>query len=316
MKQIPWLICLVLVGAVAFYFWKEQRATAELLTIKNTELMQADLELGRAKSTITSQKKAHETAMANLEKLWRDEIDARNAAVTAYGELEAKYEAEKKKQKTITKIVYRDKFKTIEVPTGELFFKNESGNYKKVTSLEYKYDDFRISIEGDAVQKVISYKLQQKFKAQFVATKLPTGAVNHYAEIYELGPNGENLEKLELVSFEVIQAEDLPNRFMWFNPKLDLMVGGGLNSHLKATWTGDIGLSMMAYGKTPNDLTWRFLRLGVGITNHGFSTTLSPVQLNVGQFLPVISNTWLMPYAGIDFGSGGAHGGLGIGLVF
>lgn len=313
---IPWLICLVLVSALAFYFWKEGRATQELLRLKNVELMQSNLELGRAQSTIVDQKKAHATAMANLDKLWKDEIKARDAAVTAYGRLEALYKAAKKNQKTITKIVYRDRLKEIEVPAGGLFYKDESGNYKEVTSLQYDYKDFRITISGDAVKQTISYQIHQKFHAQFVATKLPTGGVNHYAEIYEVDPDGKRLDKMELTSFEVIQAEDLPNRFMWFNPKLDLMVGGGLNARLQGSWLGELGFSVMAYGKTPNDLLWRFLRVGVGMTRYGFSLTASPAQLNIGEYLPVISNTWLVPFGGYDFGAHAAHAGLGIGLVF
>jgi hypothetical protein len=316
LEHIPWLIIVILISALAFYFWNEQRTTRELLTLKNKELMQSNLELGRAQSEIVSQKKAHATAIANLDKLWKDEIKSRNAVVTAYGQLEALYVAEKKKQKTVTKIVYRDRIQEIEVPTGEIFFKDESGNYHKVTSLQYNYNDFRITIHGDAVQQHISYKLHQKFKAQFVATKLPTGGVNHYAEIYEVGPNGERLDKMELTSFEVLQAEDLPNRFMWFNPKLDLMIGGGVNGVLQGTWIGDIGLFFAAYGKTPDDITLRFVRFGIGMTRHGFSLTGSPIQLNFGKFLPLVSNLWITPFGGFDFGANAGLAGFGIAVVF
>ena len=94
------------------------------------------------------------------------------------------------------------------------------------------------------------------------------------------------------------------------------MVGGGANSKLEGTWMADIGVSVMSYGKTPDDLLWRFARLSGGLTRHGFALNLSPAQLNLGKFLPVVSNTWILPYLGYDFGAQAAHGGLGIGLVF
>jgi hypothetical protein len=318
--HIPWLICVVLVGALAFYFWKEGRATEALLSVKNKALMEANLELGRAKTTITTQKKAHATAMANLDKLWKEEIEARKGAITAYGELEMLYRASQRKGKTLNRIIAKLKNEKgpieIEVPDGELFAKASDGTFTPIAELQYTYEDFRIKINGEYLSNTLKYDLKMRFKAQFVASKLPTGATNHYAKVYEVGPDGKELDEMELVSFEVIKAEDLPNRFSWFNPKLDLMVGGGLNARLQGSWIGEIGFSVMSYGKTPDDLMWRFLRVGNGLTRHGYSLTFSPAQLNIGEFLPVISNTWLVPFAGYDFGAMAAHGGLGISLVF
>lgn len=317
--HVPWLICLVLVGALAFYFWKEGRATEELLSIKNKELMTANLVIGRAHTELTSQKKAHATAMANLENLWKDEINERKGLVTAYGELEAKYTASVRKGKTLNRIIAkykRDGPVTIEVPDGELYAKASDGKMTPVKALEYTYEDFRILIKGEYLTSTLKYELNQRFKAQFVAAKLPTGASNHYARIYEVDDKGNELDEMELVSFEVLKADDLPNVFRWFNPKLDLMVGGGANSKLQGTWMADIGVSVMSYGKTPDDLLWRFARLSAGLTRHGFALNVSPAQLNLGKFLPLISNTWLLPYVGYDFGAQAGHGGLGIGLVF
>ena len=322
LSHIPWLVCLVLVGALAFYFWKEGRATEALLSVKNTALMEANLTIGRAQTTITTQKKAHATAMANLDGLWKDEIKARKGAITAYGELEMLYKASVRKGKTLNHIIRKmkdDNGKLVDtkVPVGKTFgYDEELKEYYRIPEIYLTYGDFRIDIEGKCLKGELDYDLHQRFKAQFVASKLPSGATNHYAKVYEIDETGKELDEMELVSFEVIKAEDLPNRFMWFNPKLDLMVGGGLNANLHGSWLGELGFSIMAYGKTPNDLLWRFLRVGNGLTRFGYSLTFSPAQLNLGEFLPVISNTWLIPYAGYDFGAGAAHGGLGIGLMF
>jgi len=314
MKYIPWVIIIILLGGLAFYFWKENRATSLLLAIKNDKLMQSNLELGRAHTQIVNQEKAHKAALAEVTALWKDEIKKRKAAVSLYAQLEAKYKAEKKKVKTLTKIVYKDR--EIPIEQGKIFYLNEENEYIPVTSMTYAYKDFRITIEGDAVKQVLNYSLHQRFKAQFVETRLPSGAKNHYARVFEIDENNKEVGELELTTFEVLRAEDLPDRFMWWNPKLDLMVGGGLNSKLGGTWTGEVGFSAMAYGQTPDDIKWRFLRVGTGITNHGYSLTFSPAQLNIGEYLPVISNTWLTPYGGYDFGAGVPHAGLGVSVVF
>jgi len=224
---------------------------------------------------------------------------------------------EKKKKKTITRIVYQDK--EIDLPTGKLFVKLEDGTYKKITSLTYSYKDFRIAINGDAVKKEISYKLNQRFKAVLVESKIPGGAFNHYASLYELDDKGKVVSKLTLTNFTVIKSPELPPRFMWWNPKLDLMFGGGITHRLGGVWLADIGLSFMSYGRTTNDIYWKFPRIGVGLTSgsdSGLSITLSPVQYNIGHQLPLISNLWISPFGGWDFVNQSGLVGLGISVVF
>lgn len=318
LKYIPWVIIVLLVLGVAYYQYRAASNARALLKIKNEELMKANLDLGRANTKIADQKKTHSAAMHEINKKWKDEIKKREALITMYADLKGKYEAEKKKVKTLTKIVYRDRTteKVVDLPKGKIFIRDENGKYREITSMTWEYKDFRITIEGDAIQQTLSYKLHQKFRGQFVETKLPTGARNHYFNLYEIDDKGKDVGKLKLDKFDVLRAEELPGRMMWWNPKLDLMIGAGANQRLSFSWTADIGVSLSAYGKTPNDLTWRFFRISTGMTGNGYSLAFSPAQFNLARYLPLVSNLWLVPYGGYDFGIMGAHFGMGVGVVF
>lgn len=317
-KHLPWLLLVLAIGGVALYYYKDARSTAELLSLKNKELMKANLELGRAHTIITEQKKVQEAALADINKKWKEEIDKRKALITAYGQLQAKLEIEKKKVKTITKIRWKERnlIRTIELPKGKLFVRQENGKYKQVDSLSYSYKDFRISIKGDVIQQTLSYKLHQKFKGQLVATVLPSGAKNHYAKIFEIDDKGKVVQELKLTHLDILTSNNLPKRMMWWNPKVDLGLGIGITSNVKTGWIAELGFSTSAYGITKDDITWRFIRFGMGVAPGGMSLTFSPVQLNIGKFLPLVSNMWLTPYAGYNLGRSVGHFGLGLSVVF
>lgn len=318
LKYIPWLIVIAAVGFVAFSQYQKAQANAALLDAKNKQLMTANLELGRAQTTIVKQKDLHRTAIDDLDKKWKKEIKDRKALITQYAQLEGLYTAEQKKRKVITKVLWKERNTehTVDLPFNKLFIRQDNGEYKHVESMTWAYKDFRLSIQGDAVKQTLSYKLHQKFRAQFVETKLPTGGRNHYAKFYEVDDQGKDVGELELTKFEVLKANELASKMFWWNPKVDLLAGGGINTRLQGFWTAEFGLSLMSHGQTPDDMRWRFLRLGLGVTNHGFALSFSPAQYNLGKHLPLVSNVWLTPLVGYDFGAGVPHLGLGIGVVF
>lgn len=319
LKYLPWVLVIIgFIGTIVYYN-KQKSNLSDLISIKNEELQQADLTIGRARTEILNQKEVSKAAIENIDKQWKDEINKRKALIVAYGELQIRLNVERQKVKTITEIVYRDKNteKKITIPKNKLFVLTEDNKYQQVESLSYSYSDFRISINGDAVRETLSYKLHQKFQGQLVETKLPTGGSNHYIKIYEVDDKNKKVAELELSKFEVLKAEDLPNKMMWWNPKLDLGIGGGINQLLQPTLTGELGFSISSWGKTEDDITWRFFRFGVGTTNHGFSLTASPAQLNIGKFLPLISNLWVTPFGGVELRAPiTGHFGLGLSVVF
>lgn len=327
-KYIPWLIIILAVIGLAIYQYRAAEAARALLKAKNDELMKANLELGRANTKIVEQAQLHKITLADIEKKWKDEIKKREALVTMYAHLEANYQAEKKKVKIKIKYIYKDKIVYIDkdkpcdkekwAAIKDTIWSpiEDCGAFSMLESLYWNYEDFRLHIEGDAVKKTLSYKLHQKFRGIFVETVLPTGGRNHYAKFYEVGPNGKDVGELKLEQFEVLKSSELESHMMWWNPKIDLGLGLGFNSILKFSWMADIGISISAYGSTPDDISWRFFRIGTGITGNGFSLTLSPIQFNLGKYLPLISNMWLTPTGGLEFPGPIGIFTLGISVVF
>jgi hypothetical protein len=134
-------------------------------------------------------------------------------------------------------------------------------------------------------------------------------------ELYEIDDKGKDVGRLKIEKFDVVRSEELSGRMFWFNPKLDVSVGLAGTASLIGTWTGAIGLSVAAYGKTRADISWRFLRISAGMTRAGLFLSGSPVQWNLARHLPLVDNLYLAPFAGYDFGYKSPLFGLSISAV-
>ena len=330
LKYIPFIVVILVTGYLNYYQWHQSSLKDDLLVAKTTELQKANLELGRAHTTITEQDVLHKEALSELDQQIQDEIGKRKALITLYAKLEGDYQATKKGADGLVQVIEEmKKYSTAaQLPEGHLFYKKADGTLAEVTSLKWSWEDFRIGIAGtvtpegtnpDATIKLrhsISYDLHMKLKAQFIESRLPNGVLNHYAKVYELDDKDKAVGEVSLRSFEVLRGEDLPSKMMWWNPKADMSMFAGTNTKLAFVWGGEVGLSAMAYGKTPNDLRWRFLRAGVGVNNSGLSFSLSPAQYNLSGKLPLVSNTWITPSVGYTLDTGAAHLVLGLSVVF
>lgn len=306
-------VLLLLFAGTSLYFWHTSSEQEDLLSSTRDELQEARLEIGRGETTIADANKK----ISTLQKQVAREVKERHATLTMFAELTAKYAAMKKKVKTETRVEYRDRVVTREVnlPPGKIFMKKD-GDYKPVKKLTYSYEDHRITIHGDAIAGTLSYELHQRFAAQVVESKLPSGGYNHYINLWELKED-EKLQKLELESFKVTKSDELKPQMYWWNPKLDLMGGALVDSSASVAPHLSFGLSFMGHGKTTDDLSWRFIRVGVGTTGPSSLTlSVSPVQYNVGKYLPLVSNVWATPTFGYDVVTDRWFGGLGISVVF
>jgi hypothetical protein len=307
LKYLPWLLIVILFAGTTYWQYDAARNARALIAIKNNELMKANLEIGRAHTELVKINQLHKGVVNKLNADIQEEIKKRNATIQSYATLEALYEKEKKNIKIQTKIVYKDKEGNDATnPTlfGHLFTKNEQGELVPVTQLPLNYKDFRITINGDFLKQLLSYKLHQRFRLKLIETKLPTGGFNHYAELIELDDQNKEIHKLKIDHFMVLKGKEPDATMQWWNPKLDLGLGFGLNTKADFKWMGELGLSLSGYGATKDDLTWRFLKMGIGIVSkEGLSLSFSPVQYNLGKNLPLISNFWVSPYAAYDFSS-------------
>lgn len=315
-------IFLVLTVGFAIKQYQDNKALKALYEQRNEQLMQANLEIGRAETKLLEAEDLHRIyidKIKTLDKKLSDEINKREAVVTQYGELEARYNKVVKKVRTLTKIITGSSTQpvVVEIPEGKLFYKDKDGELKEIKTLRYSYSDFRIDIAGDVVKQELTYKLHQRFKVHLVETKLPTGGKNHYVKLYELGDKGEKVQELEITKFQVVSSNNkTSNKFNWWDPKLDLgVVGEVLFTTPTGIMTGELGFSIFSYGKPDALPALRFLRVSVGGSSSGFSFGVSPVQWNLGKTLPVVENLWLYPRVGYTLGRG-ASIGVGLSVVF
>tara|TARA_Y100000310_G_scaffold151358_2_gene150959 strand:+ start:1085 stop:2053 length:969 start_codon:yes stop_codon:yes gene_type:complete len=309
-------LLLALFAGGAFHYWSKSCDQASLLSASRVELQAAKLSIGRGETLLADANKRADTLSSEVKK----DVEARRAALTLVAELRAKLETAEKEVQVITRLVYRDRVKRVEVdlPPGKIFVERD-GKYYPVDNMAYSYRDHRITITGDAIKGVLSYKLHQKFRGVVAESKRPDGGYNHYATLWELGAKGEDETKLKLTSFKVVKTDELAPRMWWWAPHVDLLGGAAItsqNGDIGVHTQVELGVSFMGYGKTNNDLSWRFIRVGVGVTGDEFSLSLSPAMYNVGGPLPLVSNLWITPTVDYIPLSGGWGGGLGLSVVF
>ena len=332
-KYSPFILVIIALSIFCIWQWRDKAQTAALLTTSTQQLQAANLEIGKAHSQLVSEGLIHQAALSSLDKQLQDEVKKRKALITLYAQLQAKYDAAVEHEETLTSLVEKlSKAKTIaDLTEGTLFYKKTDGTLSEVTSIGWNWEDFRLTLKGETttdgldsnsvikIKHNVSYKLHMKIKAQFIQAKLPNGVDTHYAKLFELDAQNKPIGELELTQFEVLTTNALASKMQWWNPKIDLGIGAGINNKLGFAWMGEIGVSLSSYGKTKNDNSWRFFRFGIGVTGEkDMSLTFSPAQWNLGStgIIPLISNTWIFPFVGMTPINPNVFGGLGLSVVF
>ena len=303
MKIVILSFCLLLtLGLLGKVAWTNYQLTSQT-EVLNSELMQANLSLGRAETSFGQARDKVDELDGKLQK----EIRARSALVTRYGVLQARYDvlvAEREADRVRTRHAEPVICKTGKFVEGLLYQATGKKLLSPVTEHIATLTDFRIDVDctikpvpnkKKSIPTKIGYQLHQRFGGQLVETRLPSGGINHYVQLYELDDKDRRLSNLKLKSWTVVVADELAPQWYWWAPHLDLLgfVGGGPENlpYLGAS----VGVSFMGYGATENDLSWRVLRIsgdfgtdvGIGIT---------PALYNLGELIPLISNLWIGPH--------------------
>ena len=103
--------------------------------------------------------------------------------------------------------------------------------------------------------------------------------------------------KLKITKSEFKQTGDNSKEFYWWNPKIDLLLDGGIafnNDEAEFIAGSSLGLSIMSYGKNKDVSDWRFVRLGAGINyDKNPYVTFQPFQYNLAGFLPLVEDLWV-----------------------
>ncbi|MFA5758414.1 MAG: hypothetical protein WC942_03430 [Clostridia bacterium] len=101
-------------------------------------------------------------------------------------------------------------------------------------------------------------------------------------------------------------VERYPDPKIYFNPKLYLSIdfGASISPPLHAELVPNVGLSLLSYGRTKIDTTWSFLTFGLGYASEESAIVVvaAPINYNVGEQLPIVSNLHIGPSLSVDFG--------------
>ena len=305
-----------LLGSIAIDKYRSEKVA----TLLQEQLMEANLEIGRAKTQFGDAEKY----VNELEESLQSEIKARNAEITRYGKLEARYRTAitELTGKTITTYLTGEEIK---VP-GDCATFTRGLLYQAITDKTLialgvfgaAFTDHRINMEcmvhpypnrNRDIPIAAKYQLDLKVIGQIVETITPEGAVNHYINLWEIDEKGDRTGKFNLKSYNVIVKDERANSFELWAPRLDIAVGLSIASGLQFLPSASIGVSTSGYGISNTNLTWRFLRLSMDISEApGIGFT--PVLYNIGKLLPLVSNMWLGPHVSYNL-----EGQWGLGLI-
>ncbi len=279
----------------------------------NKELMQANLELGRAETKFGDAKKY----AGKLESAVRKEIEDRDAALTRVGELEARLRDSISKEGK-TELVYV-KGPAITVPgdiwlkRGMLYHAVTDSKLIEVWGFDAEYKDHRMVVvasvrpKPNKTQEIpVFWQVQLDLRLRGVLAEAisPSGAINNYLTLWELDEEGKDVKKFQLTKFKMVVEDYRSPHWYWWAPHLDI---GALaltgTSPLRFSTGGSLGLSFMGYGLTGNDLEWRVLRVSADLSEGNIALGLTPAMYNLGTFMPLISNLWVGPH--VSYGGPG-----------
>lgn len=115
--------------------------------------------------------------------------------------------------------------------------------------------------------------------------------------------------------------EEYPQeKFHWFNPRLYMFANGGVGiseTPVKAEFTPGVALGIMSYGRTKTNPSLSILQVGAGygVVNKTLEVSVSPIQYNLGNVLPLVKNTYAGPTIQVNT-KGNVTPGLGLSVGF
>lgn len=294
------VVSLVFGGYNLYQKYKYKKLNTQL----NQQLMEAKLEIGKAKSEFGDAEKK----IGELDSALRAEIKSHQETIIAYGELEAKYNASSggtgvgTVEPVTEPVKPGDKFKI-----GQWYIAITDSELVEMSGANIEYKDFRLDISSfarptkkwDSYTTETHYQLHQKFFGQIVQSTTKSGAVNHYLNLWELDDTGKKVGALELERFDVVVQKPNGKNIFWWAPHVDIGAFLGTNTQLSFSGGASFGFTTSGYGYTKNDLSWKFLRLGVDVSEGSIGFSFLPAQYNIANLLPLVSNLYIGPYASL-----------------
>lgn len=149
-------------------------------------------------------------------------------------------------------------------------------------------------------------------QATVVETENEEGKSNVYVDLFaENNQMKETKGKkfpLDVKDVQWVRKEIKDKKFS-FNTRL------GFTGFIGTEIYPGLDVSLFSYGRTKRDLDWRFVAFGIGGNKENLYGYFSPVQYNIGNFVPLIENMYIGPFISIDEQSEREYGG-GISVLF
>ena len=276
------LISFILILFVGFFI-KVKNTEAKNEKIKsdlNKELMKAKLEIGKARTVFGDTSKY----VYKLEKELAKDIKLRNALLTKYGKLKAKYRSLSKKKVSskvkVIKTLELKECKELKLKEGHLYvFKDKK--IGEMDSFEGGFEDHHINItcrvnprigSSGTIGMDISYDLELNLKAEILETVSPSGATNNYINIYEIDKEGKELKKLKIDTYSVVVKDERTSKFSLWDPYVDIGIGLGIAAKsslkdLKLKGIASLGISASSYGLSGKEPLWRFGKASINLSD-------------------------------------------------
>jgi hypothetical protein len=210
---------------------------------------------------------------------------------------------------------------------GHIYRAMGGNNVQEVEAFNFSIFDDRVNAEylfipnkditGEPFLVEGGYRLSLKIAGQVTKVVLPGDTVRYKVRLFELDTKNNYVSSFQLKNI-VVKVRDLrANKFRKWAPKLDISLTLGGLYPFSPVQVATVGFSPMGYGLSKRDLSWRFLRTGVGLSSSGdLVAEFTPALYNIGKIIPgdVIHNSWFGP--SILFNKDGFNTGLTLNVSF
>lgn len=245
-----------------------------------------------------------------------DDIDNKNEEITNLGETIASL-----RQDIVDLRVKADA--TYKEDTGDY---NES-SFKKVMYRTENEEGEKVEVpiawamyypnrEPDKRWKTGVYPLE--YHSKIIQTEQEDGQWNTYTQVWFENNKDRESRGLEvpvdITSSEFKQVVDRKKEFHWWAPHVNLNLDAGYGGGGEKVG-GGLSFSTSGYGRTKNDLTWRFLDFGISTDGDDLWGKFSPFAYNIGEHVPLVSNTFIGPHVGYST-DGDIFVGLSLSIPF
>jgi len=281
-------------------------------------LARANTEIGSLKSEISKLKDEAKSKDNALKEALAD-IKARKEKITNLGLTIASLENDIRKLRTESSHEYKAGTND---PNEQYFIdimypvKDKEGKVEK--EIPYAWAIFYPNKPDAEKWKYGIYKLDYNIRT--IQTEQKDGHTNTYTEVWfennQRKASRDYRVPVKIESSEFKQEDIKEQSFYWWTPHLSLNLDAALKTDASSAVGGGISFSTSGYGRTENDLSWKLIDIGLSTNGSETWAKFTPFSYNIGEHIPLISNTFIGPFVGYEFNDGSTIYGLGLSIPF